>query len=303
MKAAIRISVVVALSTAVFVWPGPASGADVEFTACGGAVPPHQTGALRKDVVCVYRCSNDPSRVCDGYEDELNCPDHCLPERFTLGDGAKLELRGHSIKFAYESSAVGCEGGAGGTCSVVGPGSIVGGKGAGVSGGAADVLVENLSIVFTNAAVYTDGRLLAKRLKIGFERENQLRAGKGIWLEYSRIASEAGAQSGGDMLVEHTQLGPDGEYFVPGSFRGHHLKLAGGLSVFAKHIRLRQVVTTPDLRRALGGALLSAAGDLRLTLAHVFSIESGRPPHLDRSVCRESRRFGSQATWGVCTND
>jgi len=128
----------------------------IEFDSCGGVVPAHETGVLQQDAVCRYRCSNDRSIVCEPGGDP--CPGFadCTPDFFTLGPDARLELNGHRTSLASEAVGVRCDrGNANATCSVIGPGSIVGGKGTGIFGGSANVVVENVVIRATDYSILT----------------------------------------------------------------------------------------------------------------------------------------------------
>jgi len=101
-----------AAAAVAVVWASPAWGtlpvvADppIPITECATTIQPGKRAALRADVVCEARCSNDPAIACAGL-DSL-CPDGgtCLRETLQLGLGAHLSLGGHQLSMEHRSAS------------------------------------------------------------------------------------------------------------------------------------------------------------------------------------------------------
>jgi hypothetical protein len=280
----------------VFLVAGPAWAATIDVSACGTTVPPGATGVLTADLQCEYRCTNDPPTVCDPNEDDP-CPGgSCQAQVIALGRGATLDLGGHTIFFAYQAHAVDCGTGDQGSCTVVGPGSIVGGKGTGIEGGSRDVRAANLFINNTDSAIRTDGSIFAKDVNLGF-REEWLSAGRDIQLD-NVVLGPAGAAAAGDLLATHVNGGTLG---AGGRIRARDVVLdaAMGRDVFLR----RATAAQPD--PVSGAPLLSVMATRRLMLhrSAVGDIESGKRPMLIKSTCETSTVAGTAEGWGVCAND
>lgn len=277
--------------------------AEIPFSSCGGTIPSHETGVLQNDVVCQYRCANDPSFVCAGDDDD-GCDTFCKADRFTLKRGARLDLNGHHIAFAYQASAVGClDDHPGGRCTIVGPGAIDGGKGTGMWANGMDMVVQNVAITFTDSAIYADRRVFARGLTILADRENTIYAAGEVRIEDSLIDGEDGVHAGDDLVVKHVRMGPHSRATALGALRGHHLMLRGGASIGGGEIDLKRVEVTGNQFYPASRSLISSTGTLRLRRSHVEMIESASPPSLDRASCAKSFQLDSETTWGVCSED
>lgn len=287
---------------------GATQGAASPLTECGGTILADGKGVLQNDVTCHRRCSNDRSTICDDLSDGDPCGKRkglCEADQFVLEHGATLDLNGHVIEFAYQRAGAICGTSSDerGRCIVKGPGTIQGGKGSGIVGRSMDVIVKNITISFTDAAISTKGHLVADGLVIPHDRENSIYAAKGMTLRNVHLDGESGAYSDGDVTFSGGELGPHGGTIVAGGrLRGNDVTLSGGGGVTARSIVLRHASSEPNP----GGDApthASASARLRLVDSDVASIESGRAPVLVRSTCETSSVSGSSASWGVCSND
>jgi hypothetical protein len=281
--------------------------AAVQITTCGGTIPADERWILQNDVVCQYRCSGDPSIVC-GYNGDDLCGRRkgvCEPEEFVLERGAVLDLNGHTIEVAYQAGGAQCGTSDAdvGRCTVKGPGAFVGNKGTPVWSRRMDLVVKNVTIGYSDSAIFTHGRLLANGLVILNDRENSIYAETGITLKNAHLDGESGVSSHGDVRLENVEIGPHGSgVATDGEIRGRDVQIDGHGTLSARDIALRRVTTTPDpnVDRA---PLLSASRRLRLVDANVDAIESGKEPVLVRTTCETSAVYGSLASWGVCSDD
>jgi hypothetical protein len=260
---------------------------------------------LTADMKCEAHCADHPEIDCEGYGEEA-CPgsNACIEQQIALGRGARLDLGGHALRHAYEGTAVICgTPGERGTCTIVGPGSIIGGKGTGISGGTMDVVARNLTIDFTDTAVGTQGSVVLQDVELGASREDQVVAGRGIRAVRGSIGP-AGFLAGGDLVA--TGVGAQGSAILIAAgtvrVRDMHIPLSAyvaGLDVF-----LRRVTSDPYYFTGVANAQITADRSLRLMNSSVATIQSGRRPRLSPdSTCEWSRMADSPATWDVCASD
>jgi hypothetical protein len=281
--------------------------ATMQLTSCGGTIPANEKGVLQNDVVCGFHCSNDRSISCS-FEDDPTCLGHgiCEPDIFVLAHGAILKLNGHTIDFAYQSSAASCglsQHDTQGRCIIKGPGTIQGGKGTGIISRGMNVVVKNLTISFTDAAIVTPGKIIADGLAIPHDRENSVYGKKGVTLTNTQLDGEQGAFSDTDVTVDHVEIGPHGGGLTAGgTLRAHDLTIDGHGALAAHDIELKGVTSAPGVSNATASSA-SATRSLRLVDSNVVTIESGKRPVLVRSTCKTSLVTGSSASWAVCSDD
>jgi hypothetical protein len=307
-KSIMKLFVGACLATVAFATLLASRGeAAMQLTTCGGTIPANEKGVLQNDVVCGFHCYNDRSISCS-FEDDPVCLGHgiCEPDVFVLAQGAVLKLNGHTIDFAYQSSAASCglsQHDTQGRCIIKGPGTIQGGKGTGITSRGMNVVVKNLTISFTDAAIVTPGKIVADGLVIPHDRENSVYGQNGVVLKNTHLDGEQGAFSDTDLIVDHVEIGPHGGGLTArGAVRGRDVTIDGRGAVNGNDIVLRGVTSAPGVSNETASAV-SATRKLRLVDANVVTIESGDEPVLVRSTCETSQVTGSSASWGVCSND
>jgi hypothetical protein len=148
------IALVIAASFAV-----PAAAAPLAISSCKDEVPARQTGVLTGDVQCKRYCTDFPTVECTP-----GCPldpeDSCTGESIRLGRGAKLRLDGHDLYGSYNHDAIVCsDEKPGGTCTVVGPGSVQSTKGSAVASAAMNIRVRDLLMVGSYGTLSTKARV------------------------------------------------------------------------------------------------------------------------------------------------
>lgn len=281
---------------------GAASGIDI--TACGVTIPAHGKGVLTADVQCEGRCAADPSIICDP-NDEATCPDQgsCIRRHITLGRGARLDLGGHVLRHTYQGTAVVCGGpGERGRCTIVGPGSIIGGKGTGISAGAMDVEVRDLTIDNTDTAVMTGGWVFLRDVELG-TRDELIRGGGGV-RAVGGIVGPAGLLSGGDLIAVGAGFRNVGSLIAAGTVHLRDLTLRPNAYVAGLDVSLRRVTSEVDGFTSVVTSRIVADRHLRLQHSSAGTIQSGRRPRLSAdATCERSSVAGSAATWGVCASD
>ena len=278
----------------------------IDVTSCGTHIPPLEIGVLRADLTCGFRCSDDPSVAClsDG-----DCPSRadntCLGEHITLGRGARLELSGHVLTMAYHDYGVACDAPdtGYGSCTVRGPGTILGGKGTGVFSRAMSVRVVDVAIENTDAAVVSSGWVLLKRVRLG-AREEGVYGVQGV-VARDVTVGPAGISSGGDLVLRNVSV-PEtgGPITAAGVVRGADVDTFGFELIAGRHVALRRVRSRPAYPDSPDELVtIRATGRLRLADSQVGSLESGEPPWLIRTACLRSMMAGGAGTWGVCAGD
>ena len=276
----------------------PVSAAEpIEIAECGSRIPSGQRGVLVASLECDYRCVLDPSRICDPHIGQ-SCSasgGECREQNTVLESGASLRMNGHTISFAYEGTAIRCAGDEGGSCSIVGPGAILGGKGTAIGGGSLNVYVRNLAIENTNDAIWTDGRIIARTLHLG-NREEYLRGQKGVHLR-DVVLGSAGVWSGRNLNAYNVDAGSGGRIEAEGRIRGRNLRL--GYRVHGRDVKLSRSATGD---RPSGTTVIA---DRRLRLRHtsVHTIESPTRPRLMASSCEKSVVTGTTESWNTCAED
>lgn len=300
-----------ALLGALLPSPGAFAGR-MSLSSCG-AVPAGMTAVLAADVACGFHCSSDETRPCDVAEPELSCAraqDYCVPDTIRLGSASRLYLDGHTIDPAYQGDAVVCgEIGQRGTCFVYGPGRIAGEKGIGVWGRSMNVVVRGLVIDGSDAAVITDGKLVASDLVLGEDRENGLTSGGTMFLRGVVLGGDSGASSAGNVIVRDVTV--RGGIVAGGLVRGARVHLVRN-GIRARDVDLQDVDGT-NVPGQDGPGSVVAERRLRLIRSVVTGNEdydgnpdvvSGERPRLVHTVCGVSARYADRtATWGVCRDD
>lgn len=159
------------LITALVVAAGlaaPAAAAPpIPISSCDATVPARRTGVLTGDVQCKRFCTDAPTVECTP-----GCPldpeDSCKGRTILLGRGAKLDLAGHTIVGSYNDNAITCfDEKAGGTCTVVGPGTVQSTKGSAIVAGSMNIRVRDLLMTGSYGALYTSGRVDVRRSVFG----------------------------------------------------------------------------------------------------------------------------------------
>jgi hypothetical protein len=288
---------------AVVVAAGPAAAA-VEVSQCGVTVPPGEKGVLQNDIVCENRCSNDPSILC--YDDDELCPGLglCLAETIVLGPGSRLDLDGHQILMAYQGVGVRCgEASDVGSCTIVGPGNIIGGKGTGVLSPSMDLKVKNVIIDNTDDAILGGGFVDLVDVRAGF-REDMISGASGVRARRVRVGP-AGIQTLGNLVLLDVEIDiHSGFVFADGWIRGRNVSAVGYGLISGYDVALKRLTSLPEAEPPLDELItVEAVRRLRLTDSNAGTIESGERPKLSNSSCLESVVAGSSGTWGVCAND
>ena len=296
---------------AMLLAPVAGSASQLVLTTCG-RVPAQVTAVLAGDLSCAYHCASDETKPCDLADPDASCgrlQDSCEPDTIALGAGAQLRLNGHTIHPAYQGDGVVCgEPGERGTCSVFGPGRIAGEKGIGVFGRSMNVVLRNLTIDGSDAAVITDGKLMASYLQLGEDRENGLSAGGTMFLRNVSLGVD-GAHVPGNIFVSNVIV--RGRIEAGGDVRGSGVRLVRK-GITAKNVILSDVfgAYTPGQD---GPGSVVARERLRLTRSSVTGNEvydgvpdlvSGRRPELVRTRCDNSARYDDRSvSWNVCRDD
>ncbi len=287
---------------------GPSVEAAIPIYEWGATIPPQTRAVLQNDVVCQFRCSGDPTTLCDYLDEDDVCLGKrlCTGDVFRLGRGSVLDLGGHTIEAAYQEPAVYCGSATTdkGRCTVKN-GTIVGGKGVGVGSAALDIVVQDLTIDYMDSAIFGGGRVVARRLVIDSGRENTVYGARGVILRDVVANGEWVIRSGRDMRVHNVVLGPDGGFLqAVGRISGRGVEMLGSRWIRARDVVLRNVKSGPGKFSPNPQSLISADRRLRLVDADVVTIESGRKPQLAHTTCKHSVVVGApSASWGVCAFD
>lgn len=256
----------------------PARAGTIELTGCGVTIPAGQRGVLRKDVECVAG-------------------------GFVLENRATLDLNGHTVRTASDATVVTCElrDRAHGRCAVHGPGTLVGAKGRGIDGGDMDLDVRDVTFGSFAHAIFTRGRMVASGLTTLPDWANEIQVVNDLVLRRSHVNGLVGA-SGDEVYVEDVEVGPDGGGVRAGrSLRGRGVLMQGHTSLHGRSIVLRDV--TAIAGESFGPPSIAARDTLRLFGSVAVTVVAGRRPVLVRTTCEQSRVFGEDETWGVCSGD
>lgn len=286
-----------------------ANATTVVLTTCG-AVPPRTTAVLAADLSCGSHCEFTGTACDPSDANACNRLESCEPDEIRLGAGSRLELRGHTLRPGFEGSGAICgQYGDRGTCSIVGPGTIAGQKGAGVRGGTMSVVLRDLIIGGSNVAASTDGRLTAIDVTLLGDRENGLSSGGDMVLRNVVIDGYADVVSLEDVSVRDVVLSRSG-IRAAGRVRGSSVQLRGG-SIQGRDVDLRRVSGAFAAPQGVPGAVI-AERRLRLTSSSITGnmvdgrpdIVSGEKPKLLRTQCGRSGHFGDRVVdWSICSDD
>jgi hypothetical protein len=151
-------------------------------------------------------------------------------------------LDGHTITYPFSSSGVTCaDQTGGGTCTVEGPGAVVGGQGVAISGGRMNVIAKRLSIAGAFSAILTEESIRVEDVTIANGEDGQIRAGKGI--RATRVTPGPGGMTAGGNIAPNgatlkTYSGPVG---TRRQLRGRDLSIETNARLNARDVFLRRV--------------------------------------------------------------
>lgn len=275
---------------------------------CGITISAGKTGTIVKDVTCGYHCVADPTTSCvvENLGDDPTCPisadQSCAPDAITLEKNATLDLNGFRFTPAYqEATGIVCAPGRRGRCTIVGPGSIFGGKQPSIEANDMDLVLKDLTVQRMYKQIVVKHRLHLDNVVVdhlvGFHAEQGVRA------RNVTIQDESGLSSGRDFQADGLTL-RDGAIEALGNMRVRNSTI-----VYGSHVRGRDVfVANSDVVSSYpddppSGIEIRADRRLVVRGSDVTGIQSGDAPKLVGSTCVQSRQADGVSSWGVCTND
>jgi hypothetical protein len=278
-------------------------------------VPPGTTAVLEADLTCGGHCSLSPEIACDATGGNEQCPgldNSCEPDVVRLGRGSRLLMRGFTLNPVLYGKAIECGvPGDRGVCTVVGPGRIAGQKGIAVQGNTMDVVVRDLKIDRSNAAILTEGKIRATGLEIESDRENDLSAGGVVTVTRSRILGYGGVRSRRNVRLRDVEIGY-GDVNATGTVRGVDVLIHHDSAIRGHDVHLRRATNVVPGVGPRDGWVVA---ERKLVLMDSVLIDnderegrpdiiSGQRPRLVRTVCGRSAHLDDLAlSWNVCSND
>jgi hypothetical protein len=295
-------TLVAATAMVVALLPQVAQSRDVK--RCGITIAAGKTGKLVQDVQCGYRCTTDPTVRCKLDRDDYRCPldnGGCSAEQIFIERNATLDLNGFDLSAAYGHDTVVCSAGSRTRCTIKGPGTFFAWKAAAITPNDRDVILKDLTIDHDYDGFTTAGWVRATNVVLQSCSSGMMgRAGASA--KNVHIGASCGIYSGRNLYLDNVFIADSAS--AAGTVRAKDVTVAngviGGRDVFLKrsHVPL-PLDTTPISFRA------SVIAERRLVLldSTVGGIESGLKPALKRSSCVQSRKLGTQNSWGVCAID